>query len=317
MHIFLKKNRGFTLIEMLLVITVIAIIASMGIMLLHKNAEDAGINKAAMEVQNILQAAISYNVNNNGSWPIAYLCGSSGVPSSNFVNYLPNSDYQSHYGMNYCWSQDSTTPRFWVALPFPGSEYLKAQRIAAALPNAYAVTDVNTATPQADLCTGAESTCYLRAEITQPSLQGGGTASGGLAAAGYCKPPEANNNSMNPLIGSGPNVSCTYQNTVDTSKTTYNIQFPCPSGLTGSVVVTPNFLYMGTQNDAAHTFSVFLYSMKPGDIQVCNTANNITSCSVDIYVRSTIGSGTSILQNTGRPGYVGATYVAYCSVSGS
>ncbi len=312
----MKRIRaGFTLIELLLVIAVISIIVSMALMVMRKHAENARISKAALEMQNVLQAAINYAANNNGQWPQSYSCNSSSAPQpSDFLNYLPNGDYQSHYGSYFCWSQEGATHRFWVALPFPSSDYKIAEQIAAQLPNAYAIKDPNTQTPRSNLCDGSESLCYVRAEVTQSA----GVSPGGIAAAGYCKPPEMTGGVVVAVRGSAANVSCLYDApaTSSSQEATYHIQFLCAAGQ-GNVILTPNYLYMGTQK-TVYDSSVVPLRLGPDDAaQNCVTLNGVTECTIRIIAKSDISSpeGASIFSNSGEKGYIGASYIGYCDAT--
>lgn len=300
-----KKNRGFTLIEILLVIAVIAIILSLSLVVLRKQAQTARVNKTALEMQNVLQAAITY-INDSGDWPINYTCNTSALPDPNFVNYLPNSDYQSNFGTNFCWARDGSTPRFWVALPLPGNNYQMAQQIASQLPNAYAVKNPNTNTPKTNVCDGSEQWCYVRAEVTQAAS----APNGGVAAAGYCNP---NGTIGVPQIGSSNNISCTYLGS-DDEGANYRILFPCTNGQ-GNVVLAPNFLTMGS-NDGSYTLRV--YALTPSPASNCATDNGMARCMVRMIAISTLldpntGQPLSITNHQQTaPGKIGATFVGYC-----
>src|SRR5436853_2483458 len=68
----MRQNRGFTLIEMLLVL---AISSSMILLLINfttRKTEDARRDKTVLQIQQLMNAALSYYVNNS-AWPIT--CG--------------------------------------------------------------------------------------------------------------------------------------------------------------------------------------------------------------------------------------------------
>ena len=283
---------------------------------MRKQAQDTRTNKGALEMQNVLQAAITF-INTTGKWPVTYACNSNSTPDPNFIGYLPNGDYQSNFGANFCWSVDNgSVVRFWVALPLPGSMYKIAQQIAAQLPNAYAVTDPNTTAPKNNLCTGAESICYVRAEVAQTAASSNG---GGIVATGYCKPPAVTGGSAVTVRGSAANVSCTYINPIgpgNNPETTYTITFPCPSGR-GNVVIIPNYLYVGTLAEG-YQYSLTLLKLLPDDNNLqCNTnSGGLTQCRVSIIANNDLTSDPSILNsNGGEAGYIGATYIGYCDAS--
>ena len=146
-----RKQDGYTLIELLLVVTVIALIAALGVKTYRDKAASDRINIASLNIQHVLEAGMSYNVANQGLWPKNNWnpCNpSASAQDKDFVNtYLPNESNQSNFGSPLCWNGDDPGgdpklaqqgKRFWVALNV-GSDATAAttaQRIAARLPNA-------------------------------------------------------------------------------------------------------------------------------------------------------------------------------------
>ena len=128
-----KNKKGFTLIEVLLVIVILAVITSMGINMYRRHAQAFRVDKIAIEMQHVVEAALSYNVHNSGNWPAPAsspatdLCnGTTPIPTGNsFIDdYIPNGQYgvESSLGTNFCWDQHSGTQRFWVALKLPNAD---------------------------------------------------------------------------------------------------------------------------------------------------------------------------------------------------
>lgn len=163
---------GYTLIELLLVIAIVALISSLGINTYRKNYQNKRIDQVTLTMQHMLAAAVNYNAD-KGHWPTSNNNLPTCIPSNSndqFIkNYLPHGIYQSNYGNNFCWAETITLNEehrlFWIALkiPFadPASAKQIAQRIAARLPNGIALEDPNKSSD----CTNVSSNCYVRAEV--------------------------------------------------------------------------------------------------------------------------------------------------------
>lgn len=137
----MQRQKGFTLIEMMLVIAV---------MVYHRRAETARIDKVSVEIQHILEAAFAYDVDQQ-KWPDSQdqdnCSATSPDTTKDFVkDYIPNQDYQSSYGSYFCWSKvgdDDDARLFWVALKVPNNNTALANRIATRLPNAVVTPDLS------------------------------------------------------------------------------------------------------------------------------------------------------------------------------
>ena len=134
--IFKNKNSGFTIIEIIFVIAIIGVTATLGVSYMSKNAERSKEKATALQIQQILQAAMTYYVNNN-AWP--------GIGSTvdarsagTFASYIPAIDRlkTNPWGANsYTWvAQTSGGKLFTVSTVVPDNN--TAARIASALPNA-------------------------------------------------------------------------------------------------------------------------------------------------------------------------------------
>lgn len=269
-----RKQNGYTLIELLLVVTVIAVIAALGVKTYRDKAESDRINIAALNIQHVLESAMSYNVANSGKWPENNwnpCSAGAAVQDQNFLkDYLPNESNQSNFGSPLCWSGDDPNdpskpqkgPRFWVALNVGSDDTAikTAQRIAARLPNAIIAPDpsVEQSTTQNSCTAGAA--CYVKAVVSVPSASTT-AAQLTLAGAGNCDPSissQGGDAAQQP--GSGTGVFCKrttlYDQFSGTSATVsggdasldslwqYEIDFQCKPTETPNVYVTPNFVRM-------------------------------------------------------------------------
>lgn len=160
-----KRLRAFTLLEMLLVIAVVGILASLAIQQYQKTALNQKNDKVVSQFQAIMQAATNYQLDQNGKWPVN---SSEGYSNSDFVkNYLPNQNYTSAYGEKFQWhhSQENNgqpSPLFTVMLNNVPKK--AAEQIANRLPNAQTYTPKSSFSHPTD-CSSDSRTCQVRAEI--------------------------------------------------------------------------------------------------------------------------------------------------------
>ncbi len=292
------KNRctqkGYTLIELLLVVTVLAFIASLGVKTYRDKAASDRINIAALNIQHVLEAGISYNLANQSKWPKKNWSGSNcfAAPADTvFVqNYLPNESNLSNLGVPICWNGDDTAAgtageqkakRFWVAVSTGDSGDATAvsiaQRIAARLPNAIITNDPNaepTSVPSSVCTSGA---CYVKAVVAMPAAGGGNLGASYVAGVGNC---DSNIDALtgsvqNKQPGSGVNVYCrrttlseqfctnSKKGCGDTelnSLSQYEIGFQCKPGEYATIYVVPNFVrmdrYSGSTGSPSNTVTV-------------------------------------------------------------
>jgi len=311
------KTAGFTLIELMLVIAIMALITSFGVMMVRKHAESERLNKTALQMQGILQAAMAYDVDQD-DWPDELPCDGSGTVTDLFLQYLPNQTVQSNFGGNYCWGTNASHKLFWVALKFPGTDRLMVERIAAQLPNAYAVTDPDTNNPKNDLCETDSSDCYVRAEIAQPGITSNQQA-GHIVGSGDCKPISGTQ------PGSSEGTQCV-QGSVDSNlDQVYAIDFSCQPGEQGGLIVMPNFLKMPKVDiNRSLSNSMGEYSIATNSC-ISATGGN-TSCTISVratynntYCPNSAAAPISIFKSCSDvlvAGHVGASYIAYCEKSG-
>lgn len=168
-HIFfmsnLKKNNGFTLLEIIFVLAIIGFITTIGVSYISKLGERAKEKTTSIQIQQILQAAMSYYVQQQPNrWPDN---GNPDDGSAFSKNYLPEHEHMSTnpWGHSkYEWSfTDQINGIFQVKTDLPSSN--TAKRVAALMPNAY-----------------VENNTTLKAEIGIPGT--GNTTRGYVISAG-------------------------------------------------------------------------------------------------------------------------------------
>lgn len=313
------KPQGYTLIELLLVIAILAIISAAAIIAYHQAAENNRVDQAALEMQQVLEAAIAFNVASGASsWPIDNkqipLCNPTNPSTDSFIlNYLPNRNYISTYGNNFCWAVDAAnlnSSLFWVALKMPFTDAHHnaqlANRIAARLPSGIALVDPTKAPITTNQCTDASATCYVRAEVALPSTQSNGNTN--VVGLGYCDP--AKGQASQP--GSTADVTCIQNSPADH----YTIQFTCPSGQTGQVYLMPNFYKSAALRQmAGGTPTIITILGAKTENNSCHANPNSQTFSCPIAVTALYDSGTYSLVGAGGggdPGTIGVTYIAYC-----
>lgn len=135
-----KKNFGFTLIELLFVIAIIGVVFSIGLSLTRGKAEQFKIEKTALQMEQILQGAMAFYVD-NGCWPNMKTGKCKDI--INFDPYLPVGGNRDPWGNMYVFAAPPDAPN-----KFRVTDTLGAgapwgnivERIAALLPNAAAIT---------------------------------------------------------------------------------------------------------------------------------------------------------------------------------
>lgn len=295
-----NKISGYTLIEMLLVITIIALIASLAIVTYRHQQQRQRIEKIALEMQSALSAALDYEAD-IGKWPTAFLCGNGDYqpPDGNFVNhYLPNQTLLNTIGYQYCWStlQDSPT-LFWLALRAP--DEATAKQISAYLPNAIATSDPS----NVGTMPCSDNNCFVRVEISAvaSNAQGGS----GFAGGGDCQPGTQTK-------GSSINMSCLYKGYKGgRSPIQYQVQYYCPGMQDAHLMASINFLDVGTAKNT-------MYHIR--QLETAVTCKKITTngtryaanrrCTINITALR--ANGYNVYDGSPH-GQVGASYTAYCS----
>ncbi len=115
------KQKGFTLIEMVVVLAVVAILAAILVPVISKNITDANISRAQNETQ-VIAAAISSFYKDLGRWPTSD--GTSGNPDVHYLIYSQGAD--TAQGADNEWNQahldSSDTMEHHLVTNQPGSD---------------------------------------------------------------------------------------------------------------------------------------------------------------------------------------------------
>ena len=107
--------RGFTLVELVIVILVIAILTSLAVACVTSLTKQAKINSTLVEARKYQQAAMIF-LNRNGRWPNDV---SDGIYPPEFVGYIPNDTFLEGPGMGGVWDWngiESTLPHYGIAV---------------------------------------------------------------------------------------------------------------------------------------------------------------------------------------------------------
>lgn len=130
----LIKTKAFSLIEVLLVIAIISVLATIGLSFANKYAERIKVQRTAFEIQQILEAGVEY-YNANNAWPKQ---DQEGKITDEFKLYLPlavESDLRlkNPWGNSYTFLGNNF--KFIVRTAFNNTNI--ASQVEALLPNAY------------------------------------------------------------------------------------------------------------------------------------------------------------------------------------
>lgn len=131
------RTKGFTLIEILLVIAILGMIASLSLTIYEKRAMTSKIDKTTLEMQGIMQAASAYYVAND-HWPASTALTS--IIPDDFLPFLPvyqtttSKQLLNPWGFPYSidGSTSKTKQKFLVSTQAPDIQ--TAARMAMALP---------------------------------------------------------------------------------------------------------------------------------------------------------------------------------------
>lgn len=154
-----KKILAYTLLELLLVILIIAVLSVLGIAYYQQQTLSSKIDKTSLQMQQILQAASAYYVDNN-CWPNSSQnnnCAQCNANAPNFVSYLPAGISTNPFGSGsanqYTYQPEPQLCRKFQVLS--GALPMNVgNRVTASLPNA-----------------GSSSNNQIMAEIATPSAQ--------------------------------------------------------------------------------------------------------------------------------------------------
>ena len=166
-----KRFNGFTLIELLFVIALIGVLASFGVSMMQKRAENFKVEKTALQMQHMLQAGMAWNVNHKSEWP---QCGDTRNHSQDqgfYVNYVGENVTDDPWGLHsYQWCNTSkfNPPmgnRFFIDAEAKDNQ--TAKRIAALLPSADICAEANPHT-NTSCSPNNDQGKYVRAYVNVP-----------------------------------------------------------------------------------------------------------------------------------------------------
>lgn len=126
-EVTLKRcSKGFSLIEVFLVLAIIAVLLMLGLTMAQKYAQEVAVKKTATQLKQVLEAGLNYYRDNN-NWPIC-------PPDLNFKKYLEFEAFKNPWGNDYECSIIGEGNKLQVATVLPSSNL--ARRVKALLPNA-------------------------------------------------------------------------------------------------------------------------------------------------------------------------------------
>lgn len=206
-----KKQSGFTLIEMLLVMVIISLIVYAGIGYVQRRTEQIRIDKTSLQTQQILNAALAFYVTEN-KWPkdVKDLVTNGYLPNlpGGYINPW-NNKYQGQesndHSLFYVWSQTTSST--------PGTATIQAGQISGSLPLSYTSSD-NSSPPKSPAddakaaCGTTTTKCNVVSAVTIPgkNLNNANALSfAGLYKHGGCVPVpqcpvDADGNKMTPQV---------------------------------------------------------------------------------------------------------------------
>jgi len=155
-----RKKQGFSLIEMLLVMVIISVLVVMGLNYTTQKTDELRRDRAAMQYQQILNAALAYYIGTSATtWPSIATLKASG--------YLPNITLNNPWGNVYASTTVSNMYYVYSRIPSGNTGRLNQGTILVGrLPFAFMTTNATPNTGQ--LCTASSGTCYLAAGVTIP-----------------------------------------------------------------------------------------------------------------------------------------------------
>ena len=250
------KQRGFTLIEMLLVMVIIGMIIYASIGYLQRRAELIRIDRTSVQTQQILNAGLAYYVV-NGKWPTQM--------NDLFGTYLPqpqgstfNNSWQQAYQI--ASTRDLLYVYSAITSKSAGVATLEAGQIAGMLPLSYTSADGAGSPPnQSNACGTGSVKCYVVSAVNVPGRNlnnANAVGFAGLYHHGGCVPVptcpyDSSGTTMSPQVfvvpvsvsGTNETNSTNSPNVYPISSfTAYAVKPPSrsPALCSGSTAVTPS-----------------------------------------------------------------------------
>lgn len=140
-----KSCKAFTLIEMMLVIFIIGVLAVLGLSFYERQTFAKKIQQTSLEMQQILQAASAFYIDNN-CWPSSTgsNCSQCSQTAPSFTQYLPTGISTNAFGNDpsytYSYHPEQTNCKKFQVLSGSLPSNAAAQRLAALLPSAEKTT---------------------------------------------------------------------------------------------------------------------------------------------------------------------------------
>lgn len=291
-----KSSFGFTLLEILFVISIIAVIATIGLTTMQQRAQKVKIEKTALQMQQILQAGLAYYNDNNNTWP--------NPPKPSFDPYIPINGKTSPWGESYTWG--GRNKALFRVCTAPTFSKQMAERIASQLPNASAVAAAGQSACQNynGTCDTESNTCAVATEVSaSAAAHGGGSGGAGTIVAEGIFPSEKSfyetgNFSATGILNNPPFIDVT-----------------CSNG-TAHMFASPYKLEAGFPQ-TENTPAVRVIDIQP----ICNNiGNNTFRCTMNLIFQSSFISVTGKQYRPGTfchgdkcdSGHVQISYIAYC-----
>ena len=177
----IKSNKkGFTLIEILLVLTIVSVIFGMAIVYLQQKTQAMRIDRGTLQMQQVLNAALAYYVA-KGAWPVPatgigttlYLLNQNSLLATE--GYIPITTalpFKSPWGLTY--QIGATNSNFYifsslVTYPRMPEATMRAigTQLSGRLPLSFTTTSTSITPTQPGNCSGSGS-CFVVASVTVP-----------------------------------------------------------------------------------------------------------------------------------------------------
>lgn len=272
-------QKGFTLIETLLVVAIAAMLAAVGVMAFRQQSEQARANKVALEVEHVLEAGMAYYEVHEQQWPVQ--------DDTEFEqNFLPNGVNTSSVGGRFQYGfLGNDGRRFYVALAVPHDI---GKQVTAKIANAVYVHSPQDPT---DICQNNQD-CYVHAEVPVPGVSSVTGQKTTLVDVGVLH--------------------------MDGGQT-HSISFTCPNGRIGQLMVLPfNFdagNYKGeTKSYAVHDVSTSTDASSDQPAHCQQTDTNQWTCDYALEGQIATGKGLVSMNDPNINAHINAYYLALCKL---
>src|SRR3989338_87955 len=174
----IKSNKkGFTLIEILLVLTIVSVIFGMAIVYLQQKTQAMRIDRGTLQMQQVLNAALAYYVA-KGAWPVTstgtlYLLNqNSPLATEGYIPITTALPFKSPWGLTY--QIGATNSNFYIfsslvtltRMPEATMRAISTQ-LSGRLPLSFTTTSTSITPTQPGNCSGSGG-CFVVASVTVP-----------------------------------------------------------------------------------------------------------------------------------------------------